>query len=80
MKKVKLNTIDKVTNFCAFASSVDGEVTIFTDRYVVNGKSILGILSLNLNDFVNVEVNTLNKEKEELFWEQLRLVGIETTH
>ena len=78
MKKVKLTTIDNVTNFCHAASNVNGEVTVRTDKYIVNGKSILGILSLDLNDYILVEAKGVNVDTEEVFWNALTLMGIET--
>lgn len=78
MKKVKLTTIDNVKNFCHAAMNVDGEVTITSGKYVVDGKSILGILSLNLSDFVNVTVKCSKVDKEDVFWNALTLMGIET--
>ncbi len=78
MKKVKFTTINNVTNFCNAASTVDGEVIVTTGRYTVDGKSILGILSLTLNNFVEVYVKDSTPEKENNFWEQIALMGIET--
>lgn len=78
MRKVKLETIDDVTNFCNAASSVNGEVTVSASRYIVNGKSILGILSLTLGNPLNVSVSGASFENEDNFWKQLALMGIET--
>ena len=79
MRKVKLKTIDNVTNFCNVASSINGNVTVTSGRYVVNGKSILGILSLTLGNFLEVSVTDASYENEDNFWRQLSLMGIETT-
>ena len=76
MKKIKLVSIDDVTNFCHVASNVIGDVTVKTDKYIVNGKSIMGVLSLDLSNPICVEVKGKTVEDEEIFWDTLTLMGI----
>ena len=45
---VTLNTIEKVNRFVKIANEFDCDIDVVSDRYVLNAKSILGILSLNL--------------------------------
>lgn len=57
---VRINTIDSIKEFvnvvCNFLEDIDA-----TDgRYIVNAKSIMGILSLNLLNPVNVTIHTDN--------------------
>lgn len=54
--KVKLNTITEVKDFVCLAESLEGEVSVNSGYYTVNGKSIMGILSLALNDMLNVKI------------------------
>ena len=77
MKKVKLEITD-AANFCHAASTVNGEVKVVAGKYVVNGKSILGILSLDLSNDIDVYVENASSENEENFWNQLSLMGIKT--
>ena len=49
-----LNSIDKVKNFVSLNLNFDGDVTVYSGVYVVDGKSILGVFSLNLCNSVNV--------------------------
>lgn len=77
MKKVKLEITD-VANFCHAASIVNGEVKVVVGKYVVNGKSILGILSLDLSNDIDVYVENTSSDNEENFWNQLSLMGIKT--
>lgn len=71
--KIRLNTIEKVKKFISVVTFFDGDLVIESGKYVVDGKSIMGILSLDLNKdlvlkvFENVEGETeklINKLKE----------------
>lgn len=46
MFKVMLNSIDKVKQFVNVTSKVDGDVFLQSGRYIVDAKSIMGILAL----------------------------------
>ena len=45
---ISLNTVDKVKSFVEKASKMTSKVYIKCGEYIVDGKSILGIFSLNL--------------------------------
>ncbi len=45
---IKLTTIDDIRHFVEMTTLYDGDIDIRSDRYVVDAKSILGILSLDL--------------------------------
>ena len=49
MKKVNLNKIEKVKRFVHIAANKVDDVVLKHDNYVVNGKSILGVFSLDLS-------------------------------
>lgn len=57
MKKmyVAINTINKVTEFVQKASQVDGDVICSKGRYTVDGKSIMGIFSIDVSEGIVVE-------------------------
>ena len=46
--KISLNTVEKVKDFVNKTQKMSSDVTIKCGRYVVDGKSILGIFSLDL--------------------------------
>ncbi len=46
--KISLNTVDKVKSFVDKTTKMTSNVYIKCGRYIVDGKSILGIFSLNL--------------------------------
>ncbi len=53
---IRLRSVDDVNEFVALASLNQGDVDIRCDRYVVDAKSILGILSLNLKKVLTVDI------------------------
>ena len=46
--KIRLNTMVDVQRFAQLASEQPEGITIQSERYIINAKSILGILSLDL--------------------------------
>lgn len=53
---VKIDTIEELQDFIQAAIKTEGEVSVKQCGYIVNGKSILGILSLDLREYVVVSV------------------------
>lgn len=47
-KNIRLSTIADVRDFVNAVAAFDGEVDLSSGRYVVDGKSIMGIFSLDL--------------------------------
>ena len=67
MKKmyVAINTINQVTEFVQKASQVDGDVICSKGRYTVDGKSIMGIFSIDVSEGIVVEYPETAIEFEE---------------
>ena len=66
MITVKITSLEDVKEFVKRAVKIDGEVTVISisekgTKYAVDGKSILGILSLDLSHPIKV---TLEKETD----------------
>ena len=57
MKKmyVAINDINKITEFVQKASQVDGDVICTKGRYTIDGKSIMGVFSINTSEGIMVE-------------------------
>ena len=68
---VTINTIEKVNRFVKIANEFDCDIDVISGRYVLNAKSILGILSLNLLEPIKVVVHSNNKEIIEKFNESM---------
>ena len=54
-KLIKINGIADVTAFVKMASQVDGDVTLYRGKYVVDGTSLLGVFSVDPSEGVTVE-------------------------
>lgn len=55
--KVKLDTIDKVKDFVQKIAKFPEDIELATDHYIVDAKSILGVLSLDLNKPLNLRIH-----------------------
>lgn len=58
--KIRLNGINDVKDYISKAMRVDGDITISHGKYVINGKSLMGIFSLDLEEELNIEFNNLS--------------------
>ena len=63
---IKLSTIDAVRNFVSAVTAYEGDIDLASGRYVVDGKSIMGIFSLDLTKPVKLIFHDETKA-EELF-------------
>lgn len=67
--RIKLNTINDVNNFVnASTKYYEGDIDVKQGRHIIDGKSILGIFSLNLMKSMEVNINTSNKNTERDFY------------
>lgn len=74
MLTVKLNTIDKVKTFCSLAEKCEGNIDVSSGRYVVDGKSIMGLFSIDLSK--ELTVNVTNEEDLPAFESALKSAGL----
>ena len=56
-KKLAFMSIDDVKQFCDICNEYDFEVDLFSGKYIVDGKSIMGIFSLDLSKPVFLKAN-----------------------
>ena len=54
-KTIRLDTVDKVKTFTARATMYPGDLMARNTRYVVDGKSIMGLFSLDLSQNIIIE-------------------------
>ena len=70
--EIKLNTISDVKDFVEISSKYhDSEIVIKQNRYRVDGKSILGIFSLNLLEPVKVIIDSENENSKIAFYNNI---------
>ena len=53
--KAKVNTMDDIKKFVAYLNQFPNDVDVSSAQYVVDGKSILGVFSLNLEKTLTVK-------------------------
>jgi len=63
-KKILLTSIEEVKRFVTEASRCDFDVDVFYNRFTIDAKSILGVLSLDLARVLTVQMNGENEEFE----------------
>ena len=60
--KIKLNATEEVQEFVNAASKCDFDIDIYYNRFLIDAKSILGILSMDLTKVLTVECHGDSKE------------------
>ncbi len=72
---IKLAQIDDVYTLVNTLVAYDGDVDLESGRYKVDGKSLLGIFSLNLREPIKLTFH--NEEKAEELFEKLKDLVVE---
>lgn len=53
---IKLDKIGMPSSFVNLTNKIDGDVTLYSGKYIVDGKSIMGIYSLDLSTPIKMEI------------------------
>lgn len=56
--EIKIDTIEKVRDFVSLMVTLPYEADIISDRYVIDAKSVLGILSLDVSKPLKLAVHS----------------------
>lgn len=67
MIKVKIETVEKIQKFIDITSSFAADVDVQKGHYVLDGKSIMGLYSLDLSEPIYVGINTDEEEEVSKF-------------
>lgn len=59
---ILLDSVEKVKEFVKYTSKFVGDIYVISGRYRVDGRSIMGVFSLNLSQPVRVDFGTENEE------------------
>ena len=70
-KELLLSSIKDVRNFINVTSMFEEDIDIIKGRYVVDGKSIMGIFTIDLSKPIEVRIYTDNKERADIFFNKL---------
>ncbi|RGY96955.1 HPr family phosphocarrier protein [Clostridium sp. AM58-1XD] len=63
-RKIMLPTIAEAKAFVAVAMKCDFDINVFYNRVIIDAKSILGVLSLDLRRVLTVEYDGENEDLE----------------
>lgn len=63
-KTILLDNVRKVSSFVNETFKFRGDIIVKHDKYIVNGRSLLGLMSLDLSQPLTCEI----EEREELIW------------
>lgn len=55
IKNVKINSISDIKDFVKYSTAIDGDVTCSKGKYMIDGKSIMGLMSIDLSGGIKVE-------------------------
>ena len=75
--KVKLGNSNNAALFVSICSSFDPYIDYKIDRYIIDAKSIMGILSTSLDKVATVTINTDNKNMIKSFKTNIKLWIVE---
>ncbi len=64
---IYLSQVERVKEFVDAANKFESDVDIIMGHYVVNAKSILGVLSLDLSGAIDVEIHSENPQEVTYF-------------
>lgn len=63
-RRIMLGTVEDAKNFVAAATKCDFDIDVFYNRVVIDAKSLLGVMSLDMTRVLTVEYNGENKDFE----------------
>ena len=68
---IKLNTIEKVKDFVSRVTSFECDVDVLYRRYILDGKSIMALLSVDLMNPLKVVIHTDDYDELKRFYEMM---------
>ncbi len=63
-KKIKIDSIYDAKELVALANKCDFDIDVYYNRIAIDGKSIIGVLSIDFNYPISVQYNGENAEFE----------------
>lgn len=73
---ITLPTVQDVKTFVQISSKISSDIDIVSGRYKIDGKSIMGMFSLDLSKPLSVEIVEKEPGDKKKFMEMLSLAGI----
>lgn len=69
---IKLDTINDVKKFVKICEKFEDNIDVRQGRWIIDGKSIMGVFSLNLTQPLNVTIDTTNEDMRKHFYKQIK--------
>ena len=63
---VSLNSVDKVKRFVSVTAGFDTEIDVVSGRYVIDGKSFMGIFSMDLSKPILLKISDTSEKNVEI--------------
>lgn len=63
-KYIKITSINDLSNFVIEASKIKDDILVYRGKFCVDGKSLMGIMSINISEGCRVEYPENEKEFE----------------
>lgn len=71
--QIKLNSVNEIALFTQKCSKVDCDIDYQVGRYVIDAKSMMGVMSTGVEKTITVVVNTDNKNVIKEFYDEIKI-------
>lgn len=71
--KIKLNSVADAGLFVRTCSEFQEDIDVYYHRFILDGKSVMGILSMDLSEGCSVNINTDDENVKTKFKESMSL-------
>ena len=69
---IKINTLEDADKLAKICEKYEEDIDFVVGRYIIDGKSYLGILSIGFNKEINVIMHSSNYDKINKFHDKLK--------
>ena len=78
LKKFKIETFEKAKKFNKIAEEVESDILVHSGRFIIDGKSLMGLFSLDLSNELKLEIIEKKEGEEDYFIKKVNEIGIKT--
>jgi phosphotransferase system HPr-like phosphotransfer protein len=75
--KILLNKFEDISKFVKIANTYESDINVYKGHYIIDGKSLLGLMSLNLAEIIEVEINSKHELDIDSFHASMRQFEVE---
>lgn len=69
---INLNRVEDIHKFVAICSGYEEDIDVYYGRLTIDGKSIMGVMSLDLSRNIDVSILTEDEKVEKEFYEKIK--------